>query len=59
VLLVGHSYGGGVITEASNSDKVAGLVYVAAFAPADNESATDLGKGSPGRGAAIEIVRRM
>jgi pimeloyl-ACP methyl ester carboxylesterase len=33
VLLVGHSYGGIVITEAGNNPKVAGLVYVAAFAP--------------------------
>ena len=32
VLLVGHSYGGAVITEAGNNPKVAGLVYVAAFA---------------------------
>ena len=33
VLLVGHSYGGAVITEAGMNPKVAGLVYVAAFAP--------------------------
>jgi pimeloyl-ACP methyl ester carboxylesterase len=33
VLLVGHSYGGAVITEAGDDSKVAGLVYVAAFAP--------------------------
>src|SRR6478735_8648111 len=33
VILVGHSYGGAVITEAGNDSKVAGLVYVAAFAP--------------------------
>ena len=33
VILVGHSYGGAVITEAGNDDKVRGLVYVAAFAP--------------------------
>src|ERR1700722_16555228 len=32
-LLVGHSYGGSVITEAGNDPKVAGLVFVAAFAP--------------------------
>jgi pimeloyl-ACP methyl ester carboxylesterase len=47
VLLVAHSYGGVVITEAGNSDKVAGLVYVAAFAPGNNESVNDLGKGKP------------
>src|SRR6266850_1816108 len=33
VILVGHSYGGVVITEAGNDPKLAGLVYVAAFAP--------------------------
>lgn len=38
VLLVGHSYGGAVITEAGNHDKVAGLVYIAAFAPDSGES---------------------
>ena len=36
VLLVGHSYGGTVITEAGNDPKVAGLVYVAAFAPSSH-----------------------
>ncbi len=38
VILVGHSYGGAVITEAGASDKVRALVYVAAFAPSDGES---------------------
>ena len=38
VLLVGHSYGGAVITEAGNNPKVAGLVYVAAFAPEEGET---------------------
>src|SRR5690348_2286449 len=33
VILVGHSYGGAVITEAGNDPNVVGLVYVAAFAP--------------------------
>ena len=33
VVLVGHSYGGAVITVAGNSDKVAGLVYVAGVVP--------------------------
>lgn len=42
VLLVGHSWGGVVITEAGRHDKVAGLVYVAAFAPADGESVNDM-----------------
>ncbi len=47
VLLVGHSYGGVVITEAGSDPKVAGLVYVAAFAPNDNEAISDLGKELP------------
>jgi pimeloyl-ACP methyl ester carboxylesterase len=47
VLLVGHSYGGAVITEAGNDPKVVGLVYVAGFAPNDGESAGDLGKDYP------------
>ncbi|MEN8320023.1 alpha/beta hydrolase [Acinetobacter junii] len=38
VLLVGHSYGGAVITEAGNHPKVIGLVYIAAFAPDTGES---------------------
>ena len=38
VLLVGHSYGGAVITEAGNNPKVVGLVYVAAFAPDEGET---------------------
>ena len=37
-ILVGHSYGGVVITEAGNDSKVAGLVYIAAFAPDKGES---------------------
>lgn len=40
-ILVGHSYGGTVITEAGNDPKVAGLVYVAAFAPDAGESTGD------------------
>jgi pimeloyl-ACP methyl ester carboxylesterase len=42
VLLVGHSYGGAVITEAGNDRKVVGLVYVAAFAPDAGQSAASL-----------------
>lgn len=38
VILVGHSYGGAVITEAGNLPNVVGLVYIAAFAPDKNES---------------------
>jgi len=47
VILVGHSYGGAVITEAGTSDKVVNLVYVDAFTPGDNESINDLIKPYP------------
>jgi len=47
VLLVGHSYGGVVITEAGNDPKVAGLVYIAAFAPDRGESVAALIKDPP------------
>ena len=47
VLLVAHSYGGVVITEAGDDPKVAGLVYVAAFAPVEGQSAFDLANTSP------------
>src|SRR5262245_35401105 len=46
-VLVGHSYGGVVITEAGNDPKVAGLVYVAAFAPDEGESVSALIKDPP------------
>jgi pimeloyl-ACP methyl ester carboxylesterase len=42
VVLVGHSYGGVVVTEAGTDPKVAGLVYIAAFAPDRGESAQSL-----------------
>src|SRR5215216_728883 len=41
-ILVGHSYGGVVITEAGRHERVAGLVYIAAFAPDAGESVTAL-----------------
>jgi pimeloyl-ACP methyl ester carboxylesterase len=47
VLLVGHSYGGAVITEAGSDPKVAGLVYVAAFAPDEGQAVGELGKDLP------------
>jgi pimeloyl-ACP methyl ester carboxylesterase len=47
VVLVGHSYGGVVITEAGNDPKVAGLVYIAAFAPDRGESVASLIKDPP------------
>ncbi len=46
-ILVGHSYGGAVITEAGNDPKVARLVYIAAFAPDKGESVSTLIKGAP------------
>jgi pimeloyl-ACP methyl ester carboxylesterase len=46
-ILVGHSYGGAVITEAGNDPKVAGLVYVAAFALDKGESVSSLIKDPP------------
>ncbi len=42
VVLVGHSYGGAVITAAGNNDKVAALVYIAGFAPDNGESVNTL-----------------
>ena len=47
MILVGHSYGGVVITEAGNDPKVAGLVYIAAFAPDKGESVSALIKNPP------------
>ncbi len=47
VILVGHSYGGAVITEAGNDPKVAGLVYITAFAPDKGESVSTLIKNPP------------
>ena len=47
VILVGHSYGGAVITEAGNDPKVVGLVYIAAFAPDRGESVSSLIKDPP------------
>jgi pimeloyl-ACP methyl ester carboxylesterase len=47
VVLVGHSYGGVVVTEAGNDPRVAALVYIAAFAPDAGESVASLIKDSP------------
>jgi pimeloyl-ACP methyl ester carboxylesterase len=46
-ILVGHSYGGAVITEAGNDPKVSGLVYITAFAPDAGESVASLIKDPP------------
>jgi pimeloyl-ACP methyl ester carboxylesterase len=47
VILVGHSYGGVVITEAGNDPNVSGLVYIAAFAPDRGESVASLINNPP------------
>lgn len=47
VLLVGHSYGGAVISEAGNAPNVAGLVYIAAFAPDAGESPGGITQANP------------
>jgi pimeloyl-ACP methyl ester carboxylesterase len=47
VVLVGHSYGGVVITESGTDAKVAGLVYITAFAPDKGESVESLIKNPP------------
>lgn len=47
VILVGHSYGGAVITEAGDGDKVRALVYVAAFAPSIGESINGIVGSAP------------
>jgi pimeloyl-ACP methyl ester carboxylesterase len=54
-ILVGHSYGGAVITEAGNDPKVAGLVYIAAFAPDKGESVSSLIK-DPVPGAPVPPI---
>jgi len=55
VILVGHSYGGVVITEAGNDPKVVGLVYIAAFAPDKGESVAALIK-DPQPGAPVPPI---
>ncbi|QNQ08305.1 alpha/beta hydrolase [Sphingomonas alpina] len=50
VLLVGHSYGGAVITSAGNHDNVVGLVYIAAFAPDAGESPGSISAQHPSPG---------
>lgn len=55
VVLVGHSYGGVVITEAGNDPKVAALVYITAFAPDNGESVGSLIK-NPAPGAPVPPI---
>ena len=47
VVLVGHSWGGAVITQAGVNDKIKALVYVAAFAPSEGEALGTVGKDFP------------
>jgi pimeloyl-ACP methyl ester carboxylesterase len=47
VVIVGHSYGGSIITEAGNDPKVSALVYIAAFAPDDGESPASIEQALP------------
>jgi pimeloyl-ACP methyl ester carboxylesterase len=55
VILVGHSYGGAVVTEAGNDPKVKGLVYIAAFAPDRGESVSSL-IANPAPGAPVPPI---
>src|SRR5215471_11638735 len=57
VLLVGHSYGGSVITAAGTADKVVGLVYISGFAPDEGENLTDLQSKFPAPGIIPYIVQ--
>jgi pimeloyl-ACP methyl ester carboxylesterase len=55
VVLVGHSWGGAVITQAGNDDKVKALVYVGAFAPESGQSVNDILKDKPAPSWAKEL----
>ncbi len=54
VVLVGHSYGGAVVSEAGNDPKVTALVYITAFAPDHGESVSSL-IANPAPGAPVAI----
>ncbi len=59
VLLVGHSYGGAVITAAGTADNVVGLVYISGFAPDEGENLTDLQSKFPAPGIVPYIVQHQ
>jgi pimeloyl-ACP methyl ester carboxylesterase len=59
VLLVGHSYGGSVITAAGTADNVVGLVYISAFAPDEGENLTDLQSKFPAPGIIPYVVQHQ
>jgi pimeloyl-ACP methyl ester carboxylesterase len=56
VLLVGHSYGGAVITETGNQSNVVGLVYIAAFAPEVGESLGAIAQAGPTPAGAVNVA---
>jgi pimeloyl-ACP methyl ester carboxylesterase len=55
VVLVGHSYGGSIITEAGSDPKVSALVYIAAFALDDGESCASIEQALPQASKALEF----
>src|ERR1700761_6424453 len=57
VLLVGHSYGGAVITAAGTADNVVGLVYISGFAPDEGENLNDLQSKFPPPGIVPYVVQ--
>jgi pimeloyl-ACP methyl ester carboxylesterase len=59
VLLVGHSYGGAVITAAGTADNVVGLVYISGFAPDEGENLTDLQSKFPPPGIVPYVVQHQ
>jgi pimeloyl-ACP methyl ester carboxylesterase len=59
VLLVGHSYGGSVITAAGTAENVVGLVYISGFAPDEGENLTDLQSKFPAPGIVPFIVQHQ
>lgn len=56
VILVGHSYGGVVITEAGSDPRVSALVYIAAFAPDQGESVSSLNANAPPGAPSLPIL---
>jgi pimeloyl-ACP methyl ester carboxylesterase len=56
ILLVAHSYGGMVISEAGNDPKVAGLLYIAALVPEEGQNANDVNAAMPTTGVEREFV---
>jgi pimeloyl-ACP methyl ester carboxylesterase len=59
VLLVGHSYGGAVITAAGTAENVVGLVYISGFAPDEGENLTDLQSKFPAPKIAAYVVQHQ